>query len=449
MKTTGHRPHLPVRTPKPTGDTGPVDQTAVQQTGPTPPSSKTQPTEKKEESAAQGQLMSQDAEAFAAKGTTAPGPGGFGGGALARLGMLQFGGADKASADLTAPPAGRAAYVVDIAADADGDGVTDAALVGLPGMVSAELTVKDGVATLGTVEVPRLPNLTATERAVETRTADMVEQHLAGLVDEYAERRAAGEIGDAPNVFNTDDVKLLFKDYNPPPLPGESDDAHKERSLRARGAFNTVVHQAANALAKAAFAKALAELPAGSTVMMTTGGTGAGKGFAIGNIEAANQVASSVDAVWDSAGEQAATEMPWVLALCEQFGHTVTFVHVDADPAFAWKNESFGILPRWKKKGRGPSLEVSINSYIDSAKNVLAFQQAQAGNESCQFITLKNGSPPEVLDAAGAKAQLSSTAGQDRRALQQDLSTYVKSSDLVPAWITDAALMGARIWGTA
>ena len=161
--------------------------------------------------------------------------------------------------EATVPPPNGKTYDVDPRADADKDGVTDAARVGLCGTCVAPPPA-----------IPRLPNLTADEREVEGRFASAFEEDPMALVDEYLDRLAQGKIGDAPNVFSTDDAKLLSPDYNP-----SGSDADKKDAM---GRYNVVVHQTANAIAKKAFLKKLDELaalPEGDpkrSVLMTNGG---------------------------------------------------------------------------------------------------------------------------------------------------------------------------------
>src|SRR5439155_23272191 len=199
-------------------------------------------------------------------------------------------------------PAGAA----DVHADHNGDGVTDRALVGVPGMAMPKT-------------VPRLNNLTDTERAAETRFAGAYEANPAGLSRYYLWQVMSS---DKPNTFSTDDAKALSQDYQTP---------------QARAAHNDVLHKAANAIAKRAFVTYLDEvvskLPADrQTILVTAGGVAAGKGFAIDNADATKGLAQHVGAIWDTAGEQNGTELPWVQKQAQDRGMHVVYAYVHTEP---------------------------------------------------------------------------------------------------------------------
>jgi hypothetical protein len=334
--------------------------------------------------------------------------------------------------EATVPPPKGKTYDVDPGADADKDGVTDAARVGLCGTCVAPPPA-----------IPRLPNLTADEREVEGRFASAFEEDPGALVDEYLDRLAQGKIGDAPNVFSTDDAKLLSPDYN----PSGSDEGKKD----AMGRYNVVVHQTANAIAKQAFIKKLDELtdlPEGDprrSVLMTNGGVASGKGFALGRVDETKALAQQVGAIWDSAGEQNGTEAPWVLEEAKKRGLKSVFVFVDSDPKETWANPKRGVIERAKKTGRMVDARVFADSYAIGARNFQAMSDKHKGDKDAEFFVLssREGAPQRV--PAVPEAALKS---DEDDIYQQSLEAIHAIKDLPPA-IKRGGTISQRIWRTS
>ncbi len=332
--------------------------------------------------------------------------------------------------EATVPPPKGKAYEVDPNDDPDGDGITDSARVGLCGRCTAPPK-----------SIPRLANLTADEREVESRFADAFEKDADKLVDEYTTMLEKGQVGDAPNVFATDDAKALSPDYNP---QGVS----KEESNDAKGRYNVATHQTANAVAKRAFLRKLdelAKLPKDDkrrSILMTCGGVASGKGFAIGNVEEVKKTAGEVGAVWDSAGEQNGTEAPWVLEEAKKRGLKSVFVFVDSDPKETWGNPKRGVIERAKKVGRMVDARLFADSYVLGAKNFKAMQDKHKENDAAEFFVLssRNGPPkrvPEVPSAATDKSE--------DQIYKESLEAIHALTDLPPA-IKRGGTIGQRIW---
>jgi len=97
-----------------------------------------------------------------------------------------------------------------------------------------------------------------------------------------------------PKVFSTDDAKALSSDYNPPGAP-------EQDALAAGCRMNLAVHNTANAVAKRAFLMRLDKIAAArrakKRVVVTDGGVGAGKIYAIENNSHACQLMMDADAV--------------------------------------------------------------------------------------------------------------------------------------------------------
>lgn len=330
----------------------------------------------------------------------------------------------------TAPPAGkRKPYDIDPNGDKDKDGVTDAARVGLCGSCTAP-----------PAEVPRLPNLTPDERDVEERFASAFEGNPEAFVDEYRERQRKGLIGDAPNVFSTDDAKLLNPDYNP-----EGDDAIRKDAM---GRYNAVVHQTANAIAKRAFLKHLDDLEKlpkddpKRSILVTNGGVASGKGYALGNVEETKALAGQVGAVWDSAGEQNGTESPWVLEEAKKRGLKVTMVFVDSDPKETWENPKRGVVERAKKIGRMVDARVFADSYAIGARNFKALHDKHKDSEGVDFVILSSrGGAPKRVDSVPEVA-----LKQNEDDIYADaLEALDNFPDLPPA-VKRGGSIGQRIW---
>lgn len=331
--------------------------------------------------------------------------------------------------EATVPPSKGKPYDVDPSADKDKDGVTDAARVGLCGTCVAPPPA-----------IPRLPNLTADEREVEERFASAFEEDPRALVDEYLDRLAQGKIGDAPNVFSTDDAKQLSPDYNPPGAEADNKDA------RAR--YNVVVHQTANAIAKRAFLKKLDELAAlpkddpRRSVLMTNGGVASGKGYALGRVDETKALAQQVGAIWDSAGEQNGTETPWVLEEARKRGLKSVFVFVDSDPKETWENPKRGVIERAKKTGRMVDARVFADSYAIGARNFQAMADKHKGDKDAEFFVLssRKGEPVRVPSVPEEALK----ADEDD-IYQQALEAIHAVKDLPPA-IKRGGTISQRIW---
>lgn len=312
--------------------------------------------------------------------------------------------------------------------DKNGDGVTDAARVGVAGFQVPPPPKS----------IPRLPNLTASEREVEERFAKTFEKNPDKVVGEYLRQLKAGKIGDAPNVFNTDDAKNLSGDYKGSGLP-------EDEAKAGRSRLNAAVHNTANAIAKRAFVKYLddvvSKLPKENrTVLVTAGGVAAGKGYAIGQVGEVNSIAKSVGAIWDSAGEQYGTENPWVLKECEKRGIKATFLFVHADPTQSWENPGKGAIERAGKKGRMVDAKLFAESYDIGAKNFEAF--ASKNRDKAEFLYVDNRDVPTLIPGMPPEA-----LKFDSEEIYERCSKYVDAQQgkLNPAVVRGASI-GRRIW---
>lgn len=258
----------------------------------------------------------------------------------------------------------------------DKDGVGVASRVGLCGKC---LNPPPGI--------PRLPNLTRKERAAEEDFASKFEANPNKVAREYYEAATAqGGI-----TFSTDDAKLLSDHYNP--------EGSDEENKKARAELNLAVHQTANAIAKRAFLTrldALADLPEDDpmrAVLVTSGGVASGKGFALRNSPEAADLQRMAGAIWDAAGEQFATENPWILEECRKRGLRPVFAYVDADPRETWAGGARGVVSRAQQEGRMVDARLHSESYELGAQNFKAFYDKN--KDEVDFVILSSrGSPP-------------------------------------------------------
>jgi hypothetical protein len=184
-------------------------------------------------------------------------------------------------------------------------------------------------------------------------------------------------------------------------------------------------------------------LKEGDEIMVTVGGCGAGKGFALKNVPEALEAKGQAKAIWDSAGDQNATENPWILAEAEKRGLKVHYVYVHADPKVQWADPNRGVVKRASdpKDGRMVDAKVFADSYAIGAKNHHAFHQANKDNKSAKFTFLDNTGPPTKVDGV-PKASLSVDADELAAFAEREVE---KSS--APAHVKKGALIGRRIWG--
>ena len=305
--------------------------------------------------------------------------------------------------------------------DTTGDGVENFAKVGVPSM-----DVPPPPA------IPRLPNLTPDERAVEDSFASAFEANPDRMVDKFRDKMLNGELGDSPVVFATDEAKGLHPVW---------------KDKEQRSTYNTALHQTANAIAKRAFVEHLDEivmqLPEEQRhVLVTAGGVSAGKGFSIANNPEISSIASKAAAIWDSAGEQNSTEMPWVAQELESRGIKATFVYVHADPRKMWTNPEFGAVKRAEKKGRMVDAHLYADSYVHGSKNFKAFHDANKSNGNMQFAYI------DSTDGMAVKPDMPVQATTlDRKELYKESVDHLLASESTPDWIKRGGSTGLRIWG--
>ena len=316
-------------------------------------------------------------------------------------------------------------YHVDVEADSNKDGVTDAARVGVPAFSVPPPPAR----------IPRLSGLEGKAKQAEESFASAYERNPEGVTTKAIE--LFKQNGKVP-TFETDLAKRLSSFWNSDELASNLEERSKNRAT-----LNNALHQTANAITKRAFVQHLDTLPKGSEIMVTVGGCGAGKGYALGSVPEAQVYRDRAAVVWDSAGDQNATENPWILQEATKRGLTVSFVFVHADPYEQWSNPERGVVKRAQNPNDGRMVDAKVfaDSYAIGAKNHHAFWTANQNNKNANFVFLKNGNPPSSLPQVPLDAlQI------DRKHLAEFAQEIVKSDESIPAHVREGALQGSKIW---
>lgn len=295
--------------------------------------------------------------------------------------------------------------------------------------------------------VPRLPNLNPDERAIEHKFATMFETDPDGMAGQLVQAMQNG-MGDGPNIFATDEAKGLLPEWKGSKVTGpdgKSDLSPETKAFRSK--YNTALHQTANAVTKRAFMKYLddvvTKLPDDQRqVLVTAGGVAAGKGYAIANVGAVNEISKLAAATWDSAGEQNSTELPWIAEECKKRGIKMTAVYVHSNPQETWENPARGVIERAGKKGRMVDARVFADSYTHGARNFHAFHQKYANDPSVRSVILDNTQKvPSMLDAVPTQMLT-----MDPDALYSRCLTALEAPN-VPEPVKQGGSAGTRIWG--
>jgi hypothetical protein len=336
----------------------------------------------------------------------------------------------------TAPPPGPS-FNPDVK-QTDRNGITVSARVGVPG---------DVVPPPPKGEELRLPNLTKEEREAESNFIKAFDAKgpppgHEKLSDDFIKLLQKNAKPNEPLTFGTDDVKVLDGNWSSPDL--DKPENREERS-KNRATLNCALHQVANAVAKNAFVKFLSGLPKGSEVMVTCGGCGAGKGYAIKNNPKVKQIKSRCKAVWDSAGDQNGTESPWIQKLIEQHELKVHYVYVHSDPVTRWADPGLGVVSRAKDPGDGRMVDAKVfaDSYALGAKNHQAFVEQKRGKvPNTEFIFIDTTVDPaqEVPDIPPAGLEL------DPDQLTSFAVCALMEDDQIPDHVKRGGSVGSRIW---
>jgi hypothetical protein len=130
--------------------------------------------------------------------------------------------------------------------------------------------------------------------------------------------------------------------------------------------------------------KIAADRKAKKRVVVTDGGVGAGKIYAIENNSHACQLMMDADAVWDSAGEQNSTEIPWVIQEARARGIAVDVIYVLQTPDVSWAR----MIRRAASTGRVVDVRLHAESYAEGARNFDAIQRHFEQDRDVTFTIL-------------------------------------------------------------
>lgn len=197
--------------------------------------------------------------------------------------------------------------------------------------------------------MPRAKALPELDRKIESRLAEKIANDYPSAVMEY------NALPDAMGgkVLNVDTARELSPDY--------------ATSKESRALLSAAVHEPASYFIKQVYADRLAEMPPDSTVMFTSGGTGAGKSSAIEQSPSAAQAMNAAHLVYDTnmnGFESAVGKIEQALAA----GAKVDIWHVQRDPVDAMVN---GALPRALHRGRAVPLDAHEATHIGSAETII------------------------------------------------------------------------------
>lgn len=315
-----------------------------------------------------------------------------------------------------------------VESDPNHDGVTDRARVGVAAFDVPPPPKR----------VTRIPGLTGVAKRAETHFADSYEKDPDALTDAAVIMFTAHAEPGKPVVFETDACKNLSPYWKSADL-----DENMEKRAQNRATLNTSLHQTANAICKRAFVKHLDTLEEGSEILVTVGGCGAGKGYALKNVPQALEMKNRSAVVWDSAGDQNATENPWILQEARKRGLKVNYVFVHADPFNQWANPERGVVKRAQDPNDGRMVDAMVfaDSYALGAKNHHAFAEMHKNDADVRCVYLMNGAQPKLLDTMPPEA-----LKVDRRSLAKFAVDYVNGNSEVPEHIRKGATDGTRIW---
>lgn len=192
-------------------------------------------------------------------------------------------------------------------------------------------------------------------------------------------------------------------------------------------------------------------LKRGDELLVTCGGCGSGKGFALKMIPKAKEMKARSKGVWDSAGDQSATENPWIQEEAEHRGLKVNYLYVHADPKVQWADPNAakenrpnrGIISRAADPtdGRMVGAVIAAQSYGNGARNMQAFVDHNGHNPHASFTYLQN-SGPKPIELPGIPKEALQI---DTRELANFMIEAVKKSN-APAWVQRGALMDERLF---
>lgn len=209
-------------------------------------------------------------------------------------------------------------------------------------------------------------NLSPEMRDIETRFGSEISSNRDSSIAEYKKRFG--------NVLNTDNARELSKDYS--------------ASNETRSRYSAAVHEPASQLVKDIYAKELATPdPKGmNKVVITAGGTGAGKTTAIKDVPEAQNLINEAQIVYDTNSnsfESAKSKIDQAI----KAGKEVSLLYVHRDPIEAMVN---GAVPRAKRMGRTVPLEEHLNTHVGALETVKKLKAEYADNPNVDIQIINN-----------------------------------------------------------
>jgi hypothetical protein len=327
---------------------------------------------------------------------------------------------------------------VDAKADYDGnhDGITDQARVGVPANMVPPPP-----------RIPRIKSLPKKAYKIQEEFCKAFEKDPDGMVHKaLASITAKAQAKGQPPTFETDEMKTLNRNWSNPEL-----DADLNKRCQNRAKYNTALHQAANAICKKAFVEYVKTLQPGDEILVTVGGCGAGKGYSLAKDEATGKpfVPEAADlmrraaVVWDSAGDQNATENTWLRDVAANHGLKLSFLFVHNDPYKSWAGER-GAVNRASKPDNGRMIDAKVfaDSYAIGAKNHATFLATHGhdANISSVVVDCSSGKPVKVDRMPDAAVNV------DAKDLEKFCLDTIQQRQDIPEHIRQAALAGQQIW---
>ena len=166
-------------------------------------------------------------------------------------------------------------------------------------------------------------------------------------------------------------------------------------------------------------------------MLVTNGGCGAGKGYALKQGLSAD-FKDQFGAIWDAAGEAAGLDNGWIMAEAAKRGIKVTLVYVNADPLQAFQR---ALTKRFDEEGRLVNTRSFAESYVDGGENMRALIKGYdqlPGNVDLVVVdntgakpTAKTFTRENIGEAQKNVEEVIQAGWEDVRTLHKDLQALV------------------------
>lgn len=261
-------------------------------------------------------------------------------------------------------------------------------------------------------DIPDFPNLSSRQREVEARARQQVVDDPDAALRAY--ESLAGT--DGGRIISTDEGREVFADYNHGP--------------EARSANAVAVHEPASWIAKAEYAKQLANPPSGeqARVLFLGGGTGAGKTTGLKRYPGMATAMHDADIVYDGNLQSAPSAIKKIdQALATR--RKVRIVYTFRDPVQAFVH---GALPRAERADYGRTVPIPshVGTHIGAAQTYLALKQHYADNPNVTIEAIHNDYDPRTGRSHVGNitdAEVAQLASQRRSTLESEVRDALES----------------------